>query len=113
MRAAFASLWMLGAGLAACSAGGAAGPAAANAAIGVAAAAVSRSQGGCYSACPVGTACNPKTGMCDELPCRGACQPSERCDTNRLIPACVPRVEAMPDLQIKQKEGPPTPITPN
>lgn len=47
----------------------------------------SRAAGGCYATCPSGTTCNERTGLCDELPCRGACRANERCDekTDRCI----------------------------
>ncbi len=71
----------------------AAGPAVANAAlntaVGVGAAAASRSVGGCYSACPPGTACNQETGYCDALPCRGLCQGNEYCDNSGPLERCV------------------------
>src|SRR6478672_3134663 len=49
-----------------------------------------RTQGDCFTVCPVGTACNVKTGYCDTLPCHGQCQDRERCDESGLIPHCVP-----------------------
>ncbi len=49
-------------------------------AIGLAAAGVSRSNGGCYASCPPGTTCNAATGFCDELPCRGLCSAEEHCE---------------------------------
>jgi hypothetical protein len=70
-----------------------------NTSIAAASAGVSRSQGGCYASCPVGTTCNGKTGMCDELPCRGRCSANELCDdTLAGGPQCVP--SNMPDLLI-------------
>jgi hypothetical protein len=47
--------------------------------VALASAAASRSAGGCYASCPTGTACNPKTGYCDEVPCRGLCSSLEEC----------------------------------
>ncbi len=47
--------------------------------IALASSGVSRALGGCYAACPPGTTCNPATGMCDTLPCRGQCGPGQRC----------------------------------
>jgi hypothetical protein len=57
--------------------------------VGVGAAAARRAAGECYTPCVPGTACNPQTGLCEELPCRGQCKPSERCDTSGLFPRCV------------------------
>jgi hypothetical protein len=67
-------------------------------ALGLGAAAVSRLSGGCFASCLPGTVCNPKTGYCDELPCRGRCGGNERCDTSGVFPKCVSEV---PDLQIE------------
>jgi len=64
-----------------------------NAALGTAAAAgastAQRAAGGCYSTCLPGTACNPKTGLCDELPCRDRCTSGQYCDTSGPFPSCV------------------------
>lgn len=74
------------------------GDAALNLAVGVGAAAVSRAGGGCYASCPTGTTCNPKTGLCDTLPCHGRCGPNERCDTSSAFERCV---RDAPDLWIQ------------
>ncbi|HEX8825293.1 MAG TPA: hypothetical protein VF794_35595 [Archangium sp.] len=55
---------------------------------GLAMAAVSRSQGGCYASCVPGTVCNKKTGYCDALPCRGECLPHEQCVEEGLSSRC-------------------------
>jgi hypothetical protein len=55
---------------------------------GLAASAVSRSQGGCYASCVPGTTCNKKTGYCDPLPCRGECLPHEQCVQEGLTSRC-------------------------
>ena len=85
--------------------GGAAGGAALNAALntGVAlgASAVSRSQGGCYAACPAGTTCNKATGYCDPLPCRGECGPFEECIEDKLFYRCVARSPATGTLTVQ------------
>ena len=65
------------------------GAAAVGVALGAGTAAARRAAGECYTPCVPGTACNPQTGLCDELPCRGQCKPSERCDTSGLFPRCV------------------------
>lgn len=59
------------------------------AALGVGAAAKSRSEGGCFTPCVKGTACNKKTGFCDELPCRGECSAHQRCDKSGIVDRCV------------------------
>jgi hypothetical protein len=58
-------------------------------AIGVGASAYSRSQGGCYASCPTGTRCNPATGFCDAIPCRGECGPNEECVELGLRSRCI------------------------
>jgi hypothetical protein len=55
------------------------GTAVANTAVAIGASAVQRATGGCYSACVPGTTCNPRTGLCDPLPCRGECLATEEC----------------------------------
>ncbi|MHB8878171.1 MAG: hypothetical protein ACYC8T_31125, partial [Myxococcaceae bacterium] len=79
-------------------------------AVGVAAAGVSRSAGGCYASCPPGTSCNAGSGMCDELPCHGRCGGDEVCDMNRPVPTCVAAHE--PDLQIGRSKEEPERVTP-
>ncbi|MFL5356675.1 hypothetical protein [Archangium sp.] len=71
--------------------GGALLTAALNTGIAVGASAASRSQGGCYASCPVGTTCNKTTGYCDPLPCRGECDPFQECIEERLTYRCVAR----------------------
>lgn len=55
------------------------GNAAVGSAVALGASAVQRASGGCYSQCVPGTTCNPKTGLCDPLPCRGECLATEEC----------------------------------
>jgi hypothetical protein len=50
------------------------------------AAAASYADGGCAAVCTNGTRCNPRTQAC-ELPCDGACGPSETCSPDDV---CVP-----------------------
>lgn len=69
------------------------GDAVVNTAIGVGAAAVRRAHGECYTPCTPGTACNPETGMCDTLPCRGTCAFNEKCLSTYKGDSCVPAVE--------------------
>jgi hypothetical protein len=65
--------------------------AAVNTAIAATASGVSRANGGCYAACPVGTKCNAGTGYCDPLPCNGRCRTDEACEGFGLQEHCVPR----------------------
>jgi hypothetical protein len=67
---------------------GAATGALVNLAIGATASGVSRATGGCYANCPPGTSCNPATGFCETLPCRGQCGPEERCVQVGRIERC-------------------------
>ena len=53
---------------------------------GVGMAAASRMLGGCIASCPPGTTCNPQTGLCDTLPCRGQCAANEICENDRCVP---------------------------
>lgn len=57
-------------------------------AVGVGAARVSR--GRCFSECVRGTRCNPRSGLCESVPCEGACTTNEICDESKLVPRCVP-----------------------
>lgn len=77
--------------LAGCNSGGSGALAAAaiNTTIAVASSGVSRSQGGCYAACTPGTTCDPNTGYCVVLPCRGQCKANEQCVENGLTSKCV------------------------
>src|SRR3954462_13124058 len=36
-------------------------------------AAAERAAGGCIAMCTTGTQCNPKTGLCEVMPCRNQC----------------------------------------
>ncbi|MDY7228711.1 hypothetical protein [Hyalangium rubrum] len=60
-----------------------------NSTIAVASSGVSRAQGGCYAACPPGTHCDPNTGYCVTLPCRGQCKAHEQCVEEGLQSKCV------------------------
>ncbi|AKJ06327.1 hypothetical protein ATI61_105683 [Archangium gephyra] len=62
-----------------------------NTGVALGASAISRSQGGCYAVCPVGTTCNESTGYCDPLPCRGECAPFEECVEEKLVYQCIAR----------------------
>lgn len=60
-----------------------------NTTLAVAASGVSHSQGGCYASCPNGTKCDPTTGYCVSLPCRGQCKAHEQCVENGLQSKCI------------------------
>lgn len=77
--------------LAGCKSGGSGDVASAviNTTIAVAASGVSRSQGGCYAACPTGTTCDASTGYCVSLPCRGQCKAHEQCVEEGIKSKCV------------------------
>jgi hypothetical protein len=68
---------------------GAAASALINTTIAVAASGVSRSQGGCYAACPTGTTCDKSTGYCVSLPCRGQCKAHEQCVEDGIQGKCI------------------------
>jgi hypothetical protein len=48
-----------------------------------------RASGGCIAVCTNGTICNPKSGLCQRLPCRGECGADERCEENFTGWKCV------------------------
>lgn len=50
----------------------------------------SRVSGGCYAVCTNGTACNPNTGWCEVLPCRGRCSTDEHCEQTFTESICAP-----------------------
>src|SRR5438309_2171138 len=47
--------------------------------------------GTCFTVCPVGTKCNAKTALCEEIPCRDRCAFDEVCDESGVLPKCVPK----------------------
>lgn len=69
-----------------------------------------RMEGECYVPCLHGTACNPATGMCDALPCRGECKPGEYCDTRGFVDRCVPEPSHL--FEIVTSAKPPAPKKP-
>jgi hypothetical protein len=83
-----------------------AGGALLNTGVALAASAVSRSQGGCYAVCPVGTTCNEATGYCDALPCRGECAPFEECIEEKLTYQCIARNTPRGDILVNPPEPP-------
>ncbi|WNG22872.1 hypothetical protein F0U62_01650 [Cystobacter fuscus] len=89
-----------------CGCAGAAGSAVLNTAVALGASAASRSSGGCYASCPTGTTCDKATGLCEQLPCRGECDPFQECVEKRLTYRCVARGSANGDLIIKPTQAP-------
>jgi hypothetical protein len=70
-------------------AGGAAGTAVVNTAIAVTVSGVRRAQGDCYTVCNPGSTCNRTTGLCDRLPCGGACSFDQHCAVTAVGETCV------------------------
>lgn len=69
-------------------------PAAAlNTALGLGVAAQQRAAGGCVATCGYGTACNPRTGLCERSPC-GTCPAGESCIAAREGWRCATEEEA-------------------
>lgn len=74
--------------LPACAAGTLAGAAVSTGAA-VAFSAAQRHAGGCYAICTGGTACNPRNGLCERLPCDGQCGPDQHCVASFSESSCV------------------------
>jgi hypothetical protein len=49
-----------------------------------------RSAGGCIAICTNGTVCNPRSGLCEQQPCRGRCGEGERCEETFAESKCIP-----------------------
>jgi len=96
------------AGFAACHTGGASTLAGASTmtALALGASAAERSAGGCYAMCTNGTACNPRTGLCEVQPCRNQCTAAEHCETtftgDRCMPGAPTGVESIAKASSKQ-----------
>lgn len=56
----------------------------------VGAAFASRAAGGCIAMCTNGTVCNTKSGLCDDMPCRGLCDANQHCEQVFTESKCVP-----------------------
>src|SRR3954468_13593474 len=52
-------------------------------------AALSKKNGSCYAMCVQGTFCNPGTGLCERMPCDGACRADQHCETSFSKSECV------------------------
>jgi hypothetical protein len=59
-------------------------------ALALGASAANRVSGGCYAVCTNGTTCNPRTGWCEVLPCRGRCSIDEHCEQTFAESICAP-----------------------
>ena len=64
--------------------------AAAISSLAIGAAAASRAAGGCIAICTGETFCNPRSGLCESLPCQGKCGSGERCAQTMTDIRCVP-----------------------
>ena len=53
------------------------------------ASAMQRKAGGCYAMCVQGTVCNPNSGLCERMPCDGACRSDQHCETTFNKSECV------------------------
>jgi hypothetical protein len=80
-----------------------------NTSIAMGSAAAQRAAGGCYSTCPVGTACDTSTGYCEPLPCRGQCRSDERCVQLGLDERC--ESLALPEGGLDVRPAPPPATT--
>ena len=60
-----------------------------NTGVAVGVAAVRRAEGDCFIPCVPGRRCNPETGFCDKVPCRGECTEDQYCDESGVVPRCV------------------------
>jgi hypothetical protein len=79
-------------------------------AIAATAAGVRRSNGECYTPCTPGNVCNPQTGMCHPIPCRGECRSGEQCEQNALGDRCVPTAVSTA-LEVRTNLGPAPMVT--
>jgi len=75
-------------------------------AVGATVAGVRRSNGECYTPCNPGHTCNPQSGFCEPVPCRGACLQHEQCEQSPLGERCVPAATAT--LELRSVEVAPT-----
>ena len=74
----------------------------------VSAAVASRAAGGCIAMCTSGTTCNPATGLCEPLPCRGECAANEHCEQTFSGAKCVAGGPTTVETLVKTN----TPVTP-
>lgn len=102
--------------LAGCASGAGAGAAGAlaNVAIASGVGAARVSQGDCFTMCAPGTVCNPKTKLCDALPCHDRCKQDEVCDMSGGGERCVPggQMSVTQGHEVKPASSAPVGITP-
>jgi hypothetical protein len=65
-----------------------------------------RAKAQCFVDCLVGTKCNPSTGFCDELPCRGTCTKDEICDQSGPVSKCWSKPDESGVMQIFREVPP-------
>jgi hypothetical protein len=58
-------------------------------AVALGSAVANKKMGGCYSICDQGYACNPASGLCEQIPC-GGCPADMQCNQEADPPECVP-----------------------
>src|SRR6516165_4331904 len=78
-----------------------------------AASGISRASGGCWANCPVGTTCNPHSGLCEELPCRGQCTADEHCEVTPTGSQCVAGHAPPVEITIGRKAEEEPPVKPD
>lgn len=80
----------------------------------IGASALQRAAGGCYAMCTGGTTCNPRTGLCEIMPCEGKCGRDEHCEQTATQSWCAPGppgdvVTKAPGSEQKVPVAPPPP----
>jgi len=78
-----------------------------------AASGISRASGGCWANCPVGTTCNPHSGLCEEIPCRGLCTSDQHCEVTPTGSQCVAGRSPPIEITIGRKAGEEPPVKPD
>jgi len=78
-----------------------------------AASGITRASGGCWANCPVGTTCNPHSGLCEELPCRGQCTADEHCEITPTGSQCVAGHAPPVEITIGRKGEEEPPVKPD
>src|SRR5436305_1442373 len=59
-------------------------------AVAIGSSALQRRSGGCYAVCANGTSCNPRTGLCERMPCDGLCGADQHCEVTAIETKCAP-----------------------
>ena len=83
--------------------------AAVNTSVAAGASVARRAGGQCYTWCEEGTRCDPSSGYCVALPCRGRCRAAETCAGKGLEERCVLTVETSPRDAPAPPPGQPAP----